>query len=227
MLEIQQEEFMLEELEKVKDSILMSGIKTQELSSMLGCLRGVIKKYDRGETVISEGDKIDKFGLLIEGALQVVQYDYLGNKSVVSVIEPKQIFNEAFAYVNKISSLDVEAIEKSKVLFLDSDKLSTPCENCCTFHKQLVKNLLYIISNKNINLTQKIECMSKRSTKEKLLTFLSLESIKNNSKEFTISLDRQALADYLGVERSAMSAELSKLQKDRIIEYKKNWFKLL
>lgn len=218
---------MIEELEKVKDSILINGIKTKELSSMLGCLRGVIKKYQKNETVISEGDKLNKFGLLIEGKLQVVQYDYLGNKSVISVIEPKQIFGEAFAYVNKNSSLDVEAIEKSKVLFLDSDKLSSPCEHCCTFHKQLVKNLLFIISNKNVNLTQKIECMSKRTTKEKLLTFLSLESIKNNSKEFTILLDRQALADYLGVERSAMSAELSKLRKDGIIECEKNWFKLL
>ena len=194
---------------------------------MLGCLRGVIKKYDKGETVISEGQKINKFGLLIEGRLQVVQYDYLGNKSVISIIEPKQVFGEAYAYVDKISSLDVEVIEKSQVLFLDSDKLSTPCEHCCTFHKQLVKNLLYIISNKNVNLTQKIECMSKRTTKEKLLTFLSLESIKNNSREFAISLDRQALADYLGVERSAMSAELSKLRKDGIIECEKNWFKLL
>ena len=218
---------MLNELEKVKDSILMSGIKTEELSSMLGCLRGIIKKYDKGETVISEGQKINKFGLLIEGRLQVVQYDYLGNKSVISIIEPKQVFGEAYAYVDKISSLDVEVIEKSQVLFLDSDKLSTPCEHCCTFHKQLVKNLLYIISNKNVNLTQKIECMSKRTTKEKLLTFLSLESIKNNSREFAISLDRQALADYLGVERSAMSAELSKLRKDGIIECEKNWFKLL
>ena len=228
MLDLQQAgKIMLEELEKVKDSILIKGIKTQELSSMLGCLRGVIKKYDKGETVISEGQKLNKFGLLIEGKLQIVQYDYLGNKSVISVIEPKQIFGEAFAYVNKNSSLDVEATEKSKVLFLDSDKLSTPCEHCCTFHKQLVKNLLFIISNKNVNLTQKIECMSKRTTKEKLLTFLSLETIKNNSKEFTILLDRQALADYLGVERSAMSAELSKLRKDGIIECEKNWFKLL
>ena len=218
---------MINELEKIKESILLNNIKQEELSSMLGCLRGVIKKYDKGETVISEGDKLNKFGLLIEGKLQVVQYDYLGNKSVISVIEPKQIFGEAFAYVNKNSSLDVEAIEKSKVLFLDSDKLSTPCEHCCTFHKQLVKNLLFIISNKNVNLTQKIECMSKRTTKEKLLTFLSLESIKNNSKEFTISLDRQALADYLGVERSAMSAELSKLKNEGIVEYNKNWFKLL
>ena len=87
---------------EVKDSILIKGIKTQELSSMLGCLRGVIKKYDKGETVISEGQKLEKFGLLIEGKLQIVQYDYLGNKSILSIIEPKQIFGEAYAYVNKI-----------------------------------------------------------------------------------------------------------------------------
>ena len=126
--------------------------------------------------------------------------------------------------------MDVETIEKSTVLFLDSDKLSSPCQNCCSFHKQLVKNLLFIISNKNVNLTEKIECMAKRTTKEKLLAFLSLESKKQNrqnSKEFYIQYNRQALADYLGVERSAMSAELSKLKNEGILEYNKNWFKLL
>ena len=218
---------MINELEKIKDSLLIKDIKVEELSSMLGCLRGVIKTYKKDELVLSEGIEIKKFGLLIEGKLQIVQYDYLGNKSILSIIEPNQIFGEAYAYVNKLPSMNVEALVDSTVLFLDSDKLSAPCENCCTFHKQLVKNLLYIISNKNVNLTQKIECMSKRTTKEKLLTFLSLESIKQKSKEFTISLDRQALADYLGVERSAMSAELSKLRKDGIIECEKNWFKLL
>lgn len=230
MLEKQQYlrgKIMLKELEKVQDSILIKGIKTEELSSMIGCLRGVIKKYEKGEIVIQEGAQIKKFGLLIEGKLQIVQYDYLGNKSVISLIEPKQIFGEAYAYVDKISSMDIEATENSKVLFLDSDKLSSPCEHCCSFHKQLVKNLLFIISNKNVNLTQKIECMSKRTTKEKLLTFLSLEAVKNNSKEFDISFDRQGLADYLGVERSAMSAELGKLRNDGIIKYNKNHFILL
>ena len=218
---------MINELEKIKDSILIKGIKVEELSSMLGCLRGVIKNYKKGENVISEGSKIKKFGLLIEGKLQIVQYDYWGNKSVLSIIMPKQIFGEAFAYVTKPFSMNVEATENSKILFLDSEKLSTPCENCCSFHKQLVKNLLYIISNKNVNLTEKIECMSQRTTREKLLIFLNMESIKNNSKEFTISFDRQALADYLGVERSAMSAELSKLRNEGILETNKNYFKLM
>lgn len=218
---------MINELEKIKDSVLLQDIKVEELSSMLGCLRGVIKHYKKGEEVLSEGAEIKKFGLLTEGKLQIVQYDYLGNKSILSIIEPKQIFAEAYAYVNKLPSMNVEALVDSTVLFLDSDKLSSPCQNCCSFHKQLVKNLLFIISNKNVNLTEKIECMAKRTTKEKLLTFLSLESIKQNSKEFYIQYDRQGLADYLGVERSAMSAELSKLKNEGILEYNKNWFKLL
>ena len=221
---------MINELEKIKDSLLIKDIKLEELSSMLGCLRGVIKHYKKGEEVLSQGAEIKKFGLLTEGKLQVVQYDYLGNKSILSIIEPKQIFAEAYAYVNKIPSMNVEALVDSTVLFLDSDKLSSPCQNCCSFHKQLVKNLLFIISNKNVNLTEKIECMSKRTTKEKLLAFLSLESKKQNrqnSKEFYIQYDRQGLADYLGVERSAMSAELSKLKNEGMLEYNKNWFKLL
>ena len=200
---------MINELEKIKDSLLIKDIKLEELSSMLGCLRGVIKHYKKGEEVLSQGAEIKKFGLLTEGKLQVVQYDYLGNKSILSIIEPKQIFAEAYAYVNKIPSMNVEALVDSTVLFLDSDKLSSPCHNCCTFHKQLVKNLLFIISNKNVNLTEKIECMSQRKTREKLLTFLSLESIKQNSKEFYIQYDRQGLADYLGVERSAIKIGLS------------------
>ncbi len=218
---------MINELEKIKDSELLNGITVEELSSMLGCLRGVIKKYQKDELVLSEGEKIEKFGLLIEGRLRIVLYDYLGNKTIISEIKPNQIFGEAFAYVDKVSSTNIEAIEDSKILFLDSEKLSTPCNNGCSFHKQLVKNLLYIISNKNVNLTEKIECMSQRTTREKLLIFLNMESIKNNSKEFTISFDRQALADYLGVERSAMSAELSKLRNEGILESEKNKFKLL
>ena len=132
---------MINELEKIKDSVLLQDIKVEELSSMLGCLRGVIKHYKKGEEVLSEGAEIKKFGLLTEGKLQIVQYDYLGNKSILSIIEPKQIFAEAYAYVNKIPSMNVEALVDSTVLFLDSDKLSSPCQNCCSFHKQLVKNL--------------------------------------------------------------------------------------
>lgn len=212
---------------KLNKCLLFNGIKTEELTALLGCMQSKVIEFDKNKTVMQEGKVFDKLGVLLEGHLQIVQYDYLGNRTIISTVEPLQIFGEAFSYVKSKLSVNIETSEKSKVLFLISDRISNPCPNGCLFHKRLINNLLHILSNKNINLTQKIECMSKRTTKEKLLTFLSLESIKNNSKEFTISLDRQALADYLGVERSAMSAELSKLRKDGIIECEKNWFKLL
>ena len=193
----------------------------------MGCMQSKVIEFDKNKTVMQEGKVFDKLGILLEGNLQVVQYDYLGNRTIISTVEPLQIFGEAFSYVKTKFPMNVETTEKSKVLFLISDRISNPCPNGCVFHKQLINNLLHILAHKNVNLTQKIECMSKRTTKEKLLTFLTLESIKQNSKEFYISYDRQSLADYLGVERSAMSAELSKLRKDGIIECEKNWFKLL
>lgn len=216
-----------EEIEKAKNAPLLKGITQEELYSMLGCLRATVKTFDKGETVFSEGKVFNRFGLLLEGSLQIVQYDFFGNRAIISEIKPSQIFGETFSYINKIFPMNVESVEKSKILFLDSDKLSTPCENSCTFHKQLVKNLLYIVSSKNANLVQKIECMSQRTTKEKLLSYLRMEAIKNKSNKFSIPYNRQALADYLGVERSAMSAELSKLQKEGILKYNKNEFQLL
>lgn len=207
--------------------LLFNGIKAEELTALMGCMQSKVIEFDKNKTVMQEGKVFDKLGILLEGNLQVVQYDYLGNRTIISTVEPLQIFGEAFSYVKTKFPMNVETTEKSKVLFLISDRISNPCPNGCVFHKQLINNLLHILAHKNVNLTQKIECMSKRTTKEKLLTFLTLESIKQNSKEFYISYDRQSLADYLGVERSAMSAELSKLRKDGIIECEKNWFKLL
>ena len=182
-------------IESLSKCLLFNGIKTQELTALLGCMQSKVIEFDKNKTVMQEGKVFDKLGILLEGNLQVVQYDYLGNRTIISTVEPLQIFGEAFSYVKTKFPMNVETTEKSKVLFLISDRISNPCPNGCVFHKQL--------------------------------TFLTLESIKQNSKEFYISYDRQSLADYLGVERSAMSAELGKLRKDGVIECEKNWFKLL
>ena len=219
--------FTNEIIVKISGCLLFNGIKTEELSALLNCMHSKIIELDKNEIIMQEGKVFDKLGILLEGKAQIVQYDYLGNRTIISTVEPSEIFGEAFSYTKTKLPVNIEAVQKCRVLFLISDRISNPCPNGCVFHKQLINNLLHILAHKNVNLTQKIECMSKRTTKEKLLTFLSLESIKQNSKEFTISLDRQALADYLGVERSAMSAELSKLRKEEIIECEKNSFKLL
>lgn len=212
---------------ELKKCLLFDGIKTQELSALLGCMQAKIIEFDKNKTVMREGKIFDTLGVLLTGNLQIVQYDYSGNRTIISTVEPYNIFGEAFSYSKSKLPVNIETTEKSTVLFLKSDKVSNPCHNACLFHKTLTNNLLNIISQKNIDLTKKIECMSKRTTKEKLLAFLNLEAAKNNSKEFTVSLNRQEIADYLCVERSAMSTELNKLRKEGIIECDKNRFKLL
>ena len=203
---------------------MFNRIKEDELEALLSCLNAKLVKYDKNITIFEEGKVLHSFGVVLSGKLQTVQYDFSGNRSVLNLLEPFQIFGEAFSYVGTNFPLNVETIEKSEVLIMNSTKISNPCENGCKFHKQLINNLLHILAHKNVNLTQKIECMAKRTTREKLLTFLSIEAVKNNSKEFEISYDRQGLADYLGVERSAMSAELSKLRLEGILDSKKNKF---
>lgn len=214
-------------IQDLKNCKLFTGIKAEELSAMLECLSAKISDFDKNKNVLKEGTILHQFGVLLEGKIQFVQYDYFGNRNILSTLLPFQIFGEAFSYVNTNLPFNVETVEKSKILFLNSTKLATPCHNNCLFHKKLINNLLYIIANKNVEMTQKVECMSKRTTKEKIMAFLNIESVKNNSREFEITLDRQSLADYLGVERSAMSAEISKLRKEKVIECDKNKFKIL
>lgn len=216
-----------EYIKLIEKSQLLCGINASEVHSLLNCLNAKIIEFDKNEIVVHEGNLLSKFGLVVEGELQLVQYDYFGNKNILSTIGPLQIFGEAFSYSGLKMPFTVECSLKTVVILFNSDKISTPCENCCIFHRRLINNLLKIISEKNILLTQKIECISKRTTREKILAYLSIEAVKKENNEFSINLDRQRLADYLGVERSAMSAEISKLRKENIIECKKNIFKLL
>jgi len=208
-------------------SPLFRHIKPQEIETLLGCLRPHIRHFNKIANVLAEGKALDRFGVLLSGKLQIVQYDYFGNRTILSSLHPVQLFAEAFAYVDAKFPLTVEACEKSTVLFLDSTKCARTCQRRCVFHTEMAYNLLHILAHKNVNLTQKIECLSQRTTREKILTFLSLQALSNESNEFEIPYNRQELADYLGVERSAMAAEISKLRKEGKLESKKNKFKLL
>lgn len=208
-------------------SPLFRYIKPQEIEMLLGCLRPKIRHFNKNDNVLVEGKALDRFGILLSGKLQIVQYDYFGNRTILSSLHPVQLFAEAFAYVDAKFPLTVEVCEKSTVLFLDSTKCARTCQRRCLFHTEIAYNLLHILARKNVNLTQKIECMSQRTTREKLLTFLSLQALAKGSNEFEIPYNRQELADYLGVDRSAMAAEISKLRKEGKLESKKNKFKLL
>ena len=218
---------MTDTAEILKNSPLFRGIGAPELKALFHCLRAKTAVFEKGETILSAEETKDTFGLVVSGNVRIFQYDFFGNGSLITTIGPSHIFGEAFSYVGMESPMTAEAAEKSEILFLKARAISSPCEKCCGFHTRLINNLLRLISLKNIRLTQKIECMAKRTTREKILTYLNLESMEAKNAEFEIPLDRQGLADYLGVDRSAMSAELGRLKKEGLIECRKNKFKLL
>ena len=138
------------------------------------------------------------------------------------------MFGESFACADvKRFPVSVVAVEDSQVLLIDSRRITVTCANACGFHNQMIFNLLKVVANKNLVLNQKIEITSRRTTREKLMAYLLLQAKIHRSDTFTIPYDRQALADYLEVERSAMSAEIGKLRRDGIIDCEKSTFRLL
>ena len=207
---------------------LFAGISRQELGQMLSCLGGKITGIAKGDPVFLEGDSAEFVGVVLSGKVQIIRTDYYGNRSVLAVVSPGGLFGEAFACAG-VETLPVSAIalQNCTVLLLDCKRVLTGCSNACPFHSHLVRNLLQGIAQKNLILTQKIRCMSRKTTQEKLMEFLLEQAKQQGSAEFVIPYDRQALADYLGVERSAMSAEISKLKKAGRIDCSGSRFRVL
>jgi CRP/FNR family transcriptional regulator, dissimilatory nitrate respiration regulator len=215
-------------LDVLKTVALFKGIDDSDLQSLLTCLSAKMAHFDKGQTVFSYGENIKRFGIVLSGQVQVVQDDYFGNRSILAKMDAANLFGESFACAD-IDTLPVSVIAtvESELLFIDARRLSASCAKACVFHGRLIQNMLNILSNKNIQLTQKIEFTSKRTTREKLMAYLSAEAKKAGEGCFVIPFDRQELADYLSVERSAMSAELSKLRDDGVLKFHKNVFEFV
>ncbi len=215
-------------IEVLKKCPLFFGIEEENLLRMLTCLGAKVVSFDKKYTVFAEGSKTRLIGIVLSGSVQVTQTDYYGFRSILSNIYPSQIFAEAFACAEiKAIPVSIIANEPSEILFIDSSHILHTCQNNCGFHGQLIFNLMKDLAAKNIMFHERIEITSKRTTREKLLAFLSVESKKTGSNKFTIPYDRQELADYLEVDRSGLSAEISKLRKEGILESRKNEFELL
>ena len=208
-------------------SDLFFSIGESELTSLLSCLSARVEAFEKKQFIFSEGDKVEAVGIVLSGQVQVIKEDFYGNKNIVSVFEPGDLFAEAFV-CSDVKTLPVSVVctADSEIMFVDFKKLITTCGNSCAFHHRLILNMLRILANKNILLNQKLEFASKRTTRGKLLAYLSAEAKKTKSASFDIPINRQELADYLSVDRSAMSAELSKLRDEGVLDYYKNHFKL-
>jgi len=215
-------------INSLKSVSLFSGIEEQDLDSLLNCLSAKIRSYKANASIFSEGDAAEFVGIVLSGEVQVVKDDYFGNRNIVAFISEGQLFGEAFACADvSILPVSVLATSNCTIMLIHYRKILTTCSSCCTFHSKLIYNMLRVVANKNVILNQKIEFISKRTTKEKLMAYLASEAKKVGSNSFSIPFNRQELADYLYVDRSAMSNELSKLRNEGVLEFNKDKFRLL
>lgn len=214
--------------EILRNCPLFDSIEDENLISMLGCLDTKVDLFDKKYTIFSEGSPARWIGILLSGSAQIIKVDYFGNRSILSDIKPSDVFAEAFACAG-VQSLPVSVIanEPCEVMFIDCNRILHTCSNNCGFHQKLIFNLMQDLASNTIMLQQKIEITSSRTTREKLMTYLMFYAKKAGSNSFDIPFDRQELADYLQVDRSGLSAEISKLRKEGIIESNRKHFTLL
>ena len=210
-----------------KQSAIFDGIGTDNLSALLSCLGAKRRRLARGEALMLTGDKADRIGILLSGALSVSTYDLEGRRTIIKRIGPTEIVAAAQSLSGaEAMSVDVEADEDSDVLLVKTERILSPCENACMFHVRLVRNLMKTLAVKTIELNRKIEILSHRSTQDRLMAYLRAVAQQKCTVEFDIPFDRQQLADYLCVERSALSAEISRLSKLGLITSRKRHFTL-
>ena len=212
----------------LKKSPLFQGVSEEELGFLVKCLGCLEREYKKDETVFLAGDFVREIGIVLSGRLHIVKDDAWGNSNIIAEISDGEMFAEAVV-CGGISALPVSviAIDDTRVCFIDFQRIVSTCSSACVHHILLIRNMIGVFARKNIMLTGKMEHITKRTTREKLLSYLSEQSEAQKSRVFTIPFDRQELADFLSVERSALSAEMSKLKADGMINYRKNQFELL
>lgn len=212
----------------LKRSQLFAGVGDDEITAMLGCLQAKLQTYKKGEYVFRQGEHLSNINVLVEGSLHVQRDDYWGNRSIINMISVGEMFGEAYVGPDSGAILnDVVAVEDSAVISFDVRRILTVCSSVCKFHSMVVQNLFFAISEKNRKLVQKLGHMSKRSTRAKLISYLSEEAKRQSRATFTIPFNRQQLADFLSVDRSAMSNELCKMRDEGLLTFEKNRFTLL
>jgi CRP-like cAMP-binding protein len=207
---------------------LFAGITAPDLEPLLNCLCAKRKRFAKNRFIAIAGEKVDSVGIVLSGAIHIVREDFWGKRKIVTRIEPGEIFGEAFACAGvKKLPISIMVAEESEILFVDCTRMMTSCSSACAFHAKLIKNLAFALAESNVALTQKLKHITQPNTREKLLSYLSEQAQLAGSNAFDVPFNREELADYLSVERSAMSAELSKMQKDGLMLYRKNHFELL
>lgn len=209
--------------EQLQNTALFHGITEAELQTLLGCLSAFTKRYEKGATILHCGQIVEHIGIVLSGSVLIERDDLLGNHSVIGRVSAGDIFAETYACIpDEALLVNVTAAEHTEVLFIRTKNLLATCPQACGFHQTLIRNLLCISARKNLQLSRRMLYTSPKTIRSRLITYFSDQAAQQNSRTFNIPFNRQQLADYLNLDRSAMCSELSKMQKDGLLEYHKN-----
>lgn len=215
-------------LQVLCQSPLFAGAAEADARAMLQCLGAVVRRYGRGEFVLRSGGPADQMGVVLSGGLQVCREDALGYRTILAALGPGELFGEAYACARtETLPVSVLASADSAVVLLDGTRLLTTCPTACRFHGELIRNLTSVLARKNVFLTRRMEHLSKRTLREKLLSYLEEQAAGAGGATFEIPLDRQGLADYLCADRSALSRELGTLKREGVVAFERSRFRLL
>lgn len=211
----------------LRSSPLFSGISAEEASAMLSCLQAEKKDFPKGAFLLHAGDTAESIGLILSGSILVIQEDIWGNRNILSKAGPGQTFAAAYACApGSVLNVNVFAETTVTALFLNVKRILNVCPSACTHHSRIIRNLLSDLAEKSLRFSEKLTHMSQRTTRDKLMSYLSAEAQRLGTYEFDIPFSRQQLADYLGVERSGLSLELGKMRSEELLDFHKNHFAL-
>jgi len=209
-------------------SPLFDGIDPGDRKAMLGCIGYHIGTFRKGDIVAFEEENIKHIGILLSGSVDMVKEDLWGNKTMLVRMRKDELFGETFACGQDNQSVVTFLVsEDAKILFMPFDRVMHSCTMACQFHHRLIENMVHIIANKNRDLMRKVEVISKRTLREKILAYLSIQAQLHSSRYFELPLGRVELAEYLCADRSALTRELAKMKAEGLIDYDRNCFRIL
>ena len=209
-------------------SPLFFGIGPEDMEGMLGCIGYHVRTFQKGEVIAFEEETINHVGVVMEGAVDMIKEDVWGNRTMLLRSYREDIFGETFACgEDSLSVVTFVAALDCKVLFLSFCRVMHTCTHACVFHQTLIENMVRIIARKNRELMRKVEVVSKRSLREKILAYLSIQSQTQGSNRFEVPLGRLEWAEYLCADRSALTRELAKMKEEGLIDYQRNLFEIL
>lgn len=219
---------MKEYIELLTKCALFQKIKTEDLAHLLKCLDARVKTYKSDEYVFFAGNEVNHVSIVLSGAVEVIKENQAGSVHIMAFLGPGHIFAEGIVCTAaRISPVAIRVKEESKILFIPYERITRSCGDACTFHIQLIQNMMRILGEKNYNLNTKIELLTLKGMREKLAAFLLNESQFHHEQMFQIVPNRNELAEYLNVSRTSMCRELAKMKDEGILDYYQNSFKIL